>query len=423
MGAYVFDNSWEKERVRLAGIESMLDPGTRRHLDSVGVGAGWTCLEVGGGGGSIVQWLCRRVGETGKVIATDLDTRFLDALDEPNLEALRHDIVTDELPEQQFDLIHSRLVLEHLPGRDAVLKRIVSALKPGGWVVIEDLDWHAVLARPPRLFFYPSTGLRQSVRVWRAAVEVLRKAGYDPEYGFRLPGELQTLGLEDVGGDLRARIFPGGSPPTAAFRLTLEHLRGALVSSGALTEREIDREIARLEDPEMLISRPSVMVAAWGRRPEAVRPATTVGAMPPRRETILDRLKAVPLLEACTTEELDRIATLADEIEVPAAEVLTHEGEREALFYIIATGAATVTREGQKLATLGPGAFFGEMALLTRGPRTATVTADTAMKLLRLDERSFEALLKEAPTVARKVLEGVARRLREAGEAGGQADS
>ena len=133
--------------------------------------------------------------------------------------------------------------------------------------------------------------------------------------------------------------------------------------------------------------------------------------MPPRRGTILDRLKGVPLLEACTAEELDRIATLAEEIEVPAAEVLTHEGEREALFYIVATGTATVTREGRKLTTLGPGAFFGEVALLTHGPRTATVTADTAMKLLRLGEQSFEALLKDAPSVARKVLEGVAKRL------------
>jgi SAM-dependent methyltransferase len=423
MGAYVFDNSWEKERVRLAGLESVLDPGTRRHLDTVGVGPGWTCLEIGGGGGSIVQWMCRRVGETGNVTATDLDTRFLDALDEPNLQALRHDIVSDELPEQHFDLIHSRLVLEHLPERDAVLQRIVAALKPGGWVVIEDLDWHALLADPPRVFSYPGTGAQQTVRVWRAALDVLQKAGYDPEYGFRLPGALQALGLEDVGGDLRARIVPGDSPGNDASRLSLEHLRGALVSSGAVTDREIDEEIARLGDPETLISRPSMMVAAWGRRPQTPRGAKAAGTMPSRRETILDRLRAVPLLAGCTAEELDRIAILAEEIEVPAGEVLTHEGERETLFYIIATGTATVTRGGRRLATLGPGSFFGEMALLTQGPRTATVTADTAMKLLRLDERSFEALLRDAPTVARKVLEGVAKRLREAGETSGPDDS
>jgi len=175
-------------------------------------------------------------------------------------------------------------------------------------------------------------------------------------------------------------------------------------------------------DPRMLVSPPGTMVAAWGRRPEGVRPAKAAGAMPPRRETILDRLRAVPLLEGCTAEELDRIATLAEEIEVPAAEVLTHEGARETFFYIIATGTATVTLEGRTLATLGPGAFFGEMALLTHGPRTATVTADTAMQLLRLDERSFEALLKDAPSVARKVLEGIAKRLRDADEAGGPDD-
>jgi len=414
MGAYVFDNSWEKERVRLAGLESMLDPGTRRHLDAVGVGAGWTCLEVGGGGGSIVQWLCRRVGPAGKVIATDLDTRFLDALGEPNLEALRHDIVTDEVPEGHFDLIHSRLVLEHLPQRDAVLRRLVSALKPGGWIVIEDLDCHGLFASPPRIFRYTGNGTQLSVRVWQAVIGVLQDAGYDPEFGFRLPGELIASGLEDVAGEVRAPIVRGGSPGTAAHRFTLEHLRAPLIASGTVTEDELDREIAGLNDPRTLCSMPSGLVAAWGRRPEATRPATTVGAMPPRRGTILDRLKGVPLLEACTAEELDRIATLAEEIEVPAAEVLTHEGEREALFYIVATGTATVTREGHKLTTLGPGAFFGEVALLTHGPRTATVTADTAMKLLRLDERSFTALLRDAPTVGQKILEGVAKRLGDA---------
>jgi len=392
----------------------MLDPGTRRHLDAVGVSAGWTCLEVGGGGGSIVQWLCRRVGAAGKVVATDLDTRFLDALGEPNLEALRHNIVTDDLPEGHFDLIHSRLVLEHLPERDVVLKRLVSALKPGGWVLIEDLDCHALYADPPRMFRYAGNGTGPAVRVWQAVVGVLQKAGYDPEYGFRLPGELMARGLEDVGGELRAPIFRGGSPGIAANRFTLEHLRGQLLASGAVTEQELDGEIAGLDDPRTLFSLVSILVAAWGRRPEAAGPAKAVGAMPPRRETIVDRLKAVPLLEACTAEELDRIATLAEEIEVPAGEVLTHEGEREALFYIVATGTATVTREGQKLTTLGPGAFFGEVALLTHGPRTATVTADTAMKLLRLDERGFAALLRDAPSVARKILEGVAKRLGEA---------
>jgi hypothetical protein len=246
--------------------------------------------------------------------------------------------------------------------------------------------------------------------VWRAVIGAMQRAGYDGEFGYRLPGELLSLGLDEVGGELRAPIFRGGSPSTAAHRFTLEHLRGSLLELG-VPEPELDQEIAALDDPRMLFSMPSVLMAAWARRPEAARPAKAVGAMPPRRDTIVDRLKHVPLLEACTAEELNRIATLVEEIEVPAGEILTREGAREALFYIVATGTATVSREGRRLTTLGPGAFFGEVALLTHGPRTATVSSDTAMKLLRLDERRFTALLGDAPSVSRKILEGVAKRL------------
>jgi hypothetical protein len=247
--------------------------------------------------------------------------------------------------------------------------------------------------------------------VWQGIVRVMQHAGYDGEFGFRLPGELLSMGLDSVGGEVRAPIFGSDSPSIAAHRFTLEHLRGSLIELG-VPEDELAREIAALDDPRMLFSLPSVIVAAWARRPETAR-APVAGAMPERRETMVERLGRVPLLETCTAEELNRIATLVEEIEVPAGEVLTHEGAREAFFYVVATGTATVTREGQRLTTLGPGAFFGEVALLTRGPRTATVRADTAMKLLRLDERRFTALLGEAPSVSRKILEGVAKRLGE----------
>ena len=78
MSTYVFDNAWESERARLTGLESGLDAGTIRHLETLGVGAGWRCWEIGGGGGSIAAWLCERVGDDGHVLATDLETTFLD---------------------------------------------------------------------------------------------------------------------------------------------------------------------------------------------------------------------------------------------------------------------------------------------------------------------------------------------------------
>jgi hypothetical protein len=78
---YLLPNAWHQARERLALLERVLDPGTTRHLDELGVAAGWECLEFGAGGGSIAAWLCARVGSTGRVVATDLDTRFLEALE------------------------------------------------------------------------------------------------------------------------------------------------------------------------------------------------------------------------------------------------------------------------------------------------------------------------------------------------------
>ena len=106
------------------------DPGT-------GVDAGWGCLELGGGGGSIASWLCSRVGSSGRVVATDVEPRFLLELEHPNLEVLRHDVATEPLPEAEFDLVHARLVLSHLAQRESIVTKLVNALKPGGWLVLE----------------------------------------------------------------------------------------------------------------------------------------------------------------------------------------------------------------------------------------------------------------------------------------------
>src|SRR5215471_16911711 len=110
MSTYAFDNAWHKARQRLELLEQCLDPGTFRRLRSLGIAAGWQCLEVGAGGGSVAQWLCSQVGASGRVTAIDMDTRFLDALHEPNLEVRAHNLISDRLPENSFDLIHTRMV-------------------------------------------------------------------------------------------------------------------------------------------------------------------------------------------------------------------------------------------------------------------------------------------------------------------------
>src|SRR5262245_34426627 len=137
---YLFDHAVKTERERLAAIEAAANPLTIECLETIGVSEGWRCLEVGAGAGSIAEWLGRRVGPKGKVVATDLQTKFLEAIDAPNLEVRKHDITREELEPDAFDLVSARKVLEHLPDPSAALRRMVAALRPGGWLLVEDSD-------------------------------------------------------------------------------------------------------------------------------------------------------------------------------------------------------------------------------------------------------------------------------------------
>lgn len=131
------------------------------------------------------------------------------------------------------------------------------------------------------------------------------------------------------------------------------------------------------------------------------------------KNTKVELLRSVSLFGSCTNKELQSIAGLADEVEVPAGYVLTKEGQPGAEFFIVVEGKAKASLRAKLLSTYGPGDFFGEMALLERQPRAATITAQTPMKLLVLSHATFWRFLREAPTVALNMLKGVAHRLRE----------
>src|SRR5215471_10082473 len=125
---YVYDNAWTRARERLAEVEAGRDPATIQSLEGLGVSAGWHCLEVGAGGGTITDWLCKRVGGSGRVVALDIDTRFVEQLQHPNLEVRGQDIAEVGVVEaDSFDLVHARMVLEHVPARDAALRNMVAA--------------------------------------------------------------------------------------------------------------------------------------------------------------------------------------------------------------------------------------------------------------------------------------------------------
>jgi ubiquinone/menaquinone biosynthesis C-methylase UbiE len=145
---HTIDSPRPRQLERLTALEAVLDAGTVRHLEALGVGAGWGCLEVGAGAGSIARWLCERVGRGGHVLATDLDTRFVEAalLHQHNGTVLQHDLLRDRLPEASFELVHARLLLAWLTEPSHGLTKLVAALKPGGLLLAEELDCISVVA-------------------------------------------------------------------------------------------------------------------------------------------------------------------------------------------------------------------------------------------------------------------------------------
>src|SRR5580693_221896 len=138
--AYAMDNASPAERDRLRLLERWADTFTTARLAALGVGPGQHCLEIGAGAGSVARWLALRTAPTGLVVATDLDPSLLEGRDAPNLEVRRHDVTKDPLPAATFDLVHARLVLEHLPDRLEVLRHLAATLKPGGWLLVEALE-------------------------------------------------------------------------------------------------------------------------------------------------------------------------------------------------------------------------------------------------------------------------------------------
>jgi CRP/FNR family transcriptional regulator, cyclic AMP receptor protein len=133
--------------------------------------------------------------------------------------------------------------------------------------------------------------------------------------------------------------------------------------------------------------------------------------MPLRRDAKVELLKKVPLFSGCSKSELTQLAKTADELDVREGTVLTREGKSGREFFVLISGTARVTKKGRKVADLGPGDWLGEIALLTDSPRTATVTATSAVDLLVITDRRFRTVVETMPSIALKVLSSIGERL------------
>ncbi len=249
--------------IRFAALSTLYDATTERHLADRGVAPGWHCLEVGGGGGSITRWLGERVGPAGRVLATDVDTRFLEKIELANVEVRRHDITRDSLPDGAFDLIHTRMVLMHLPSRDQVLPRLLSALRPGGWLVCEEFDR---VSAPPNPELFPGEVV---LKTHEAMGRVHLDQGVAPQYGRLLFGRLREIGLIGLGAEARLVMVQSGSWGAGLLHASYERRRQAMIDAGYVTEEEFDADLVRMEGADFMTPSP-LMWSVWGRRPGEV---------------------------------------------------------------------------------------------------------------------------------------------------------
>jgi SAM-dependent methyltransferase len=253
---YVFDNAAPQAPARLAALAEVHDGGTIRHLLALGVSDGWKCLEVGGGLGTVTRWLSDRVGADGHVLTTDIDTRFLETIGRGNVEVQRHDIVKDPLPESAFDIAYARLVLEHVSDPEVALDRMLMAVRPGGWLMVEDFEVQS--SRPD--------DAPESVSKTAAAMRrVTASAGADSRLGLSLGHRLRARGLVDVGHEGRLQLCRGKTAAARLARLNFEQLREAILATG-LTTDEFEADLVRLDDEDFEWRSPTLWTA-WGRRP------------------------------------------------------------------------------------------------------------------------------------------------------------
>jgi ubiquinone/menaquinone biosynthesis C-methylase UbiE len=258
---YLLDNRQNEAAERFDAFAALFDPTTFRHIEALGIGLGRRCWEVGAGGTSVVSWLARKVGPTGQVLATDIDTSRLAAAAASAPGGVRvHDVGAEEPPGEGFDLVHARLVLVHVPDRERALRSMIQALRPGGHLLIEDAD----PALQPLICpdeYGPEQRLANRLR--QGFRTLLAQRGADLSYGRKLPRLLREAGLSGVEADA---FFPVASAAcTALEAATVRQIRDRLVAAGLATDEDIDQHLANVEAGSMDLAT-APMISAWGRK-------------------------------------------------------------------------------------------------------------------------------------------------------------
>jgi SAM-dependent methyltransferase len=257
---YLLTNIHPETAERFDGLEQTFDPISIGHLGRIGVDPGARCLEIGAGGGSVARWLAARAGPSGHVVAVDLDTRWFVHDAAAPVEVVQLDLVTDSIPAGPWDLIHERLVLQHIPARLDVLDELVARLAPGGWLVIEDFD-----TREVRTTDRSGPHHDLIVRMATAFNRLLATRGGANDFAAGAFRHLRDRGLVEVGASGHVAFDTGGQGFARVMAANAKQVRDGLVAIG-IPPADIDQFLDVLADHDTIVGT-SVLISAWGRRP------------------------------------------------------------------------------------------------------------------------------------------------------------
>jgi SAM-dependent methyltransferase len=259
--SYAFDNTSKYAQAHHEANTDLLDPFTQWRIGRLIDLPATRCLEVAAGFGSIATWLAEQVGERGYVLATDLNPSHIPQVG--RLSVMQHDVTTGSPLGVDYDLVHARMLLNHLPQRRHILHGLVATLRPGGVLLTQD-----ALPTPPQEFVIlaPTPQAASLIaRFQQTHLSVLAKHGHDPAWSTQAHLAMLEEGLLDVQTFIHGETWPGGGRGCQFMAAGLAQLRPELIAAG-MTSAELDQVRDLLDDPGLLL-RGHLLHSASGRRP------------------------------------------------------------------------------------------------------------------------------------------------------------
>jgi ubiquinone/menaquinone biosynthesis C-methylase UbiE len=256
MHSYMFDSATTAEYERLDLMSKILDPRTQASLLELGLREGWECLELGGGNGSITEWLCKRVGASGSVTSVDIDPRLIELVSAENLTVRQADLRTAELPTGPFDLVMCRATLHQIADyAPAVLAKMAAVLKPGGWLFVCEPDFNLVRTCEPEAW----------QKAWDGIIKWGKTQGVEWFIGRSLPAMVQALGLGHPEAKTEVPNIRGTTRDAVYFKMFFEVVRDRVVDGSFVDASTLDAASALLDDPDRW-TQCWMLTSVWVRR-------------------------------------------------------------------------------------------------------------------------------------------------------------